>query len=214
MIPVFREYLALTNQLPLEGVGYVRLRRISAQLDVANRVITSPYQEFYFDHSGHVDANPFLNWLSTRDNLPISVARQQYLTVINHLVADRPAGELLEWRGIGTWKRDTSNKLQFNAEGDTFAAPPSVKAEKVIRENVSHAVQVGESSIDSITMAKNLNQRTSKSFLKSWWGALLFIVIMAILVLILVKGSITPSMFSNPAKVVPTEAASTYRTWQ
>ena len=70
MIPVFREYLALNDQLPLEGVGYIRVRRISAQLDIAARVITSPYQEFYFDDSSDVDANNFLSWLSSRDNLP------------------------------------------------------------------------------------------------------------------------------------------------
>jgi len=59
LIPVFREYLALTDQLPLEGVGYIRVRRISAQLDIAARVITSPIQEFYFDETSDVDANSF-----------------------------------------------------------------------------------------------------------------------------------------------------------
>ena len=153
MIPVFREYLALNDQLPLEGVGYIRVRRISAQLDIAARVITSPCQEFYFDDSSDVDANNFLSWLSSRDNLPLAIVRQQYLAVLNHLVASRPTGELLAWKGIGNWERNASNTLQFTPERDSFADPCSVKAEKVIRENVSHVVQVGETAVDSITLS-------------------------------------------------------------
>ena len=212
MIPVFREYLALNDQLPLEGVGYIRVRRISAQLDIAARVITSPYQEFYFDESSDVDANGFLGWLSSRDNLPLPIARQQYLTVLNHLVASRPTGELLAWKGIGNWERNASNTLQFTPERDSFADPCSVKAEKVIRENVSHVVQVGETAVDSITMANKLSQKKSKSLLKHWLlGPLFFLMVIALIVWALLVGSVTPAMFSNPAKVVPTNATPTYR---
>jgi hypothetical protein len=88
-----------------------------------------------------------------------------------------------------------------------------VKAEKVIRENVAHAVQVGESSVDSITMAKNLQRQKGKFILKSGWGLFLFIAALGLFVWILLTGQLTPSMLSNPTKVVPTEATPTYRVW-
>jgi hypothetical protein len=212
LIPVFREYLALNDQLPLEGVGYIRVRRISAQLDIAARVITSPYHEFYFDDSSDVDANGFLGWLSSRDNLPLAIVRQQYLTVLNHLLASRPTGELLAWKGIGNWERNASNTLQFTPERDSFADPCSVKAEKVIRENVSHVVQVGETAVDSITMANKLSQKKNKSLLKHWLlGPLFFLMVITLIVWVLLVGSVTPAMFSNPAKVIPTNATPAYR---
>ncbi|MBM3411995.1 MAG: hypothetical protein FJY19_01225 [Bacteroidetes bacterium] len=213
MIPVFREYLALTHQLPLDGLGYIRVRNIPAQLDIAARVIASPRQEFYFESTNQVEAQDFLNWLSSRDNLPVSMVHQQYLTVLSHLNSHQSQNECLLWKGIGNWKLDTNRSLQFTATNECFTAPMTVIAEKVIRENVAHSVQVGESSIDSITMAKNLQQQKGKFMLKGGWLLLLFIVVGVVSTWILLSQQLTPAMFSNPAKVTPGQATPTYRSW-
>jgi len=213
LIPVFREYLALTNQLPLDGLGYIRVRNIPAQLDIASRVIVSPRQEFYFEPTNEVGAQDFLNWLSSRDNLPVAVVHQQYLTVLKHLNSHQSENECLSWKGIGDWKLDTNRSLQFTATNECFAAPMAVKAEKVIRENVAHAIQVGESSIDSITMAKNLQQQKGKFILKNGWLLLLFIVVGVVSTWILLSKRLTPVMFSNPAKIIPEQATPTYSSW-
>jgi hypothetical protein len=87
-----------------------------------------------------------------------------------------------------------------------------VKAEKVIRENVSHVVQVGETAVDSITMANKLSQKKNKSLLKHWLlGPLFFLMVITLIVWVLLVGSVTPAMFSNPAKVIPTNATPAYR---
>lgn len=117
------------------------------------------------------------------------------------------------WKGIGSWKRNADNSFHFSSTNESYTPLVAVKAEKVIRENVAHAVQVGESSVDSITMAKNLQRQKGKFILKSGWGLLLFIAVLALFVWILLTGQLTPSMLSNPTKVVPTEATPTYRVW-
>lgn len=213
MIPVFREYLALTNQLPLVGVGTIRVRNIAAQLDIAARVIASPRQEFYFEQSDQVDAQDFLNWLSSRDNLPVSVVHEQYAIVINHLNSQKVECDDLTWKGIGGWKRDADNTLRFTASNEPYTIAVPVRAEKVIRENTSHTVQVGEASIDSITMAKNLQQQKAKFTLKSGWGFLLFVAVIALSAWAMLTNKFTPAMLSNPAKVVPTETTPTYKVW-
>ena len=213
MIPVFREYLTLTDQLPLDGIGTIRVRYVRAQLDVANRIIAPPHQEFYFDQTSSPKVQDFLNWLSSRDNLPVTVVQQQYSTVLGHLTSHQKEHDELMWKGIGSWKRNADNSLHFSSTNESYTPLVAVKAEKVIRENVAHAVQVGESSVDSITMAKNLQRQKGKFILKSGWGLLLFIAVLALFVWILLTGQLTPSMLSNPAKVVPTEATPTYRVW-
>ncbi len=213
MIPVFREYLTLTDQLPLDGIGTIRVRYVPAQLDVANRIIAPPHQEFYFDQTSSPKVQDFLNWLSSRDNLPVTVVQQQYSTVLGHLTSHQKEHDELLWKGIGSWKRNADNSFHFSSTNESFTPLVAVKAEKVIRENVAHAVQVGESSVDSITMAKNLQRQKGKFILKSGWGLLLFIAVLALFVWILLTGQLTPSMLSNPTKVVPTEATPTYRVW-
>ena len=213
MIPVFREYLTLTDQLPLDGIGTIRVRYVPAQLDVANRIIAPPHQEFYFDQTSSPKVQDFLNWLSSRDNLPVTVVQQQYSTVLGHLTSHQKEHDELMWKGIGSWKRNADNSFHFSSTNESYTPLVAVKAEKVIRENVAHAVQVGESSVDSITMAKNLQRQKGKFILKSGWGLLLFIAVLALFVWILLTGQLTPSMLSNPAKVVPTEATPTYRVW-
>ncbi len=213
MIPVFREYLTLTDQLPLDGIGTIRVRYVPAQLDVANRIIAPPHQEFYFDQTSSPKVQDFLNWLSSRDNLPVTVVQQQYSTVLGHLTSHQKEHDELMWKGIGSWKRNADNSFHFSSTNESYTPLVAVKAEKVIRENVAHAVQVGESSVDSITMAKNLQRQKGKFILKSGWGLLLFIAVLALFVWILLTGQLTPSMLSNPTKVVPTEATPTYRVW-
>lgn len=213
MIPVFREYLTLTEQLPLDGIGTIRVRNVPAQLDVANRIIAPPHQEFYFDQTSSPKVQDFLNWLSSRDNLPVTVVQQQYSTVLGHLTSHQKEHDELMWKGIGSWKRNADNSFHFSSTNESYIPLVAVKAEKVIRENVAHAVQVGESSVDSITMAKNLQRQKGKFILKSGWGLLLFIAVLALFVWILLTGQLTPSMLSNPTKVVPTEATPTYRVW-
>lgn len=213
MIPVFREYLTLTEQLPLDGIGTIRVRNVPAQLDVANRIIAPPHQEFYFDQTSSPKVQDFLNWLSSRDNLPVTVVQQQYSTVLGHLTSHQKEHDELLWKGIGSWKRNADNSFHFSSTNESFTPLVAVKAEKVIRENVAHAVQVGESSVDSITMAKNLQRQKGKFILKSGWGLFLFIAALGLFVWILLTGQLTPSMLSNPTKVVPTEATPTYRVW-
>lgn len=213
MIPVFREYLTLTHQLPLDGIGTIRVRSVPAQLDIANRIIAPPHQEFYFDQTSSSKVQDFLNWLSSRDNLPVTVVQQQYATVLGHLTSHQKEHDELMWKGIGSWKRNADNSFHFSSTNESYTPLVAVKAEKVIRENVAHAVQVGESSVDSITMAKNLQRQKGKFNLKSGWGLLLFIAVLALFVWILLTGQLTPSMLSNPTKVVPTEATPTYRVW-
>lgn len=213
MIPVFREYLTLTDQLPLDGIGTIRVRYVPAQLDVANRIIAPPHQEFYFDQTSSPKVQDFLNWLSSRDNLPVTVVQQQYSTVLGHLTSHQKEHDELMWKGIGSWKRNADNSFHFSSTNESYTPLVAVKAEKVIRENVAHAVQVGESSVDSITMAKNLQRQKGKFIMKSGWGLLLFIAVLALFVWILLTGQLTPSMLSNPTKVVPTEATPTYRVW-
>jgi hypothetical protein len=213
LIPVFREYLTLTDQLPLDGIGTIRVRYVPAQLDVANRIIAPPHQEFYFDQTSSPKVQDFLNWLSSRDNLPVTVVQQQYSTVLGHLTSHQKEHDELMWKGIGSWKRNADNSFHFSSTNESYTPLVAVKAEKVIRENVAHAVQVGESSVDSITMAKNLQRQKGKFILKSGWGLLLFIAVLALFVWILLTGQLTPSMLSNPTKVVPTEATPTYRVW-
>jgi len=213
LIPVFREYLALANQLPLDGLGYIRVRNISAQLDIAAREIEPPRQEFYFEPTNQVEAKDFINWLSSRDNIPAAMVLQQYQTVLKHLSSHPREKEWVSWKGIGNWKLDAAGNLQFTATNESYTTPMAVKAEKVIRENVAHTVQVGESSVDSITMAKNLKQQKAKFILKSGWMLLMLVVTVIVLAWIVSYWHFTPSMFSNPAKITPLQSTPTYRSW-
>ena len=62
-------------------------------------------------------------------------------------------------------------------------------------------------------VAKNLQQQKAKFTLKSGWGFLLFVAVIALSAWAMLTNKFTPAMLSNPAKVVPTETTPTYKVW-
>ena len=206
MIPFFIEYLAFSGQLPLEGLVYLCVKKGSAQLDITTRLITPPVHTYFFESSDRVDASAFFSWLKLRKSMASQNDEPAYLQIVKELKQLRGA-ESVEWKGIGVWRAGSDQKLFFEP-GAIKNQLKAVAAEKVIRSEAIHAIQVGELESDSAEMSKRLSQKTKRVLPLSWLGVFLFIAGLTLLGLIFLTGRIQPSSISNPGKILPQEGSS------
>ena len=206
MIPFFIEYLAFSGELPLQGLGYLRVKKGSAKLDITTRLLTPPSQEYIFESSDIVDVESFYSWLKLRRSTPSHNDESAYLQIINDL--NKLSGtDLIEWKGIGTWRKGDSQKVVFEP-GKIKNQLKAVVAEMVIRSEAVHSIQVGELVSDSVEMSKRLSQKTKRVIPLDWLGVFLLITVLAFLSWVFLSGRVQPGSISNPGKILPKESSS------
>jgi len=206
LIPFFIEYLAFSGELPLQGLGYLRVRRVSAKLDITTRLLTPPSQEVFFEASELVNTDAFFSWLKLRRSAASQNDESAYLQIIKEL--NKVSGNAsIEWKGIGVWRVGSDQKIIFEP-GIIKNQLKALVAEKIIRSEAVHSIQVGELESDSAEMSKRLSQKTKRVVPLNWLGILLLIAVLTIVGWVLLTGRVQPNSISNPGKISPKDGSS------
>ena len=206
MIPFFIEYLAFSGELPLQGLGYLRVRRVSAKLDITTRLLTPPSQEVFFEASELVNTDAFFSWLKLRRSAASPNDESAYLQIVKEL--NKVSGNAsIEWKGIGVWRVGSDHKIIFEP-GIIKNQLKALVAEKIIRSEAVHSIQVGELESDSAEMSKRLSQKTKRVVPLNWLGILLLIAVLTIVGWVLLTGRVQPNSISNPGKISPKDGSS------
>jgi hypothetical protein len=211
LIPYFIEYLAYASELPLKGVGVIRLNRTPATLDIAARAIQAPHYYYSFETNAAVEADSLIKWLALRKTVAPDAVVKIYDQLVNEVVQLKPDA-MLEWKGVGSWKKNHSAQLVFEPAALHRFQTVTIAAEKVIRSNASHAVQVGEVQSDSIEMAKLLSTKKKKLMPASLFAGVGFVLFLGLLAGFLRWSKLLPASFSNPVKIIPQTSTTQYRT--
>lgn len=206
MIPFFIEYLAFSGELPLQGLGYLRVKKGSAKLDITTRLLTPPSQDYIFESSDVVDIESFYSWLKLRRSIASQNDESAYLQIVKDLNTLNGT-ESIEWRGVGIWRKGDDHKVVFEPE-KIKNQRKAVTAEKVIRSKAIHSIQVGELESDSAEMSKRLSQKAKRVVPWNWLGVFLLIAVLAILSWVFLTGRVQPGSISNPGKILPQEGSS------
>ena len=206
MIPFFIEYLAFSGELPLQGLGYLRVRRVSAKLDITTRLLTPPSQEVFFEASELVNTDAFFSWLKLRRSAASPNDESAYLQIVKELI--KVSGNAsIEWKGIGVWRVGSDLKIIFEP-GIIKNQLNALVAEKIIRSEAVHSIQVGGLESDSAEMSKRLSQKTKRVVPLNWLGILLLIAVLTIVSWVLLTGRVQPNTISNPGKISPKDGSS------
>lgn len=200
MIPVFIEYLATKNHLPLLEMGELRMERIPAQIDVPGRQIIPPASLLSF-HSTPSNADELINWLAVKLGLDQKQAELNFTQFIKNWQVALKKDKLVSWKGLGTWQANEEQVLSFQPEMNPAFEGLPVQANKVLRENVEHQVRVGEEHRSSIEMTALLNAKGKKITLDLWLGVAALLLLVVFWSLHLWKQPVTPESFSNLRQV-------------
>lgn len=161
MLTTLTTYLLLHKQVAIPHIGSLVLKRQPATLDFASRQILPPAEELVYDQNDVVSE---LQKTYLSEALQVSVGEvSQQLETLGRQLKESITQQAFEWRGIGRLESGGAGVI-FNSLFQSRLKP--VEAHKVMRENVSHAVTVGDKEMQSHEAAEMLQEETSgKSYM-------------------------------------------------
>jgi hypothetical protein len=153
-------FLLQHKQVAIPHIGSFELIHRPATLDFANRLILPPAEEIVYSKSDLVTERQ-KTYLSEVLNISAADVSQQ-LENLGHQLKESLGQQGFEWRGIGKLEQGGTGVV-FNSLFKNKLAP--VEAHKVMRENVSHSVTVGDREMQSHEAAELLQEEAPKSYL-------------------------------------------------
>jgi len=156
------EFLVLNKKLCLPGIGTIRVKQNSSQLDFTNKQFTSPSFYFTLEPQNDKPSKKLFEWLS----LTLGISEWDAIKSVNDFslslknkISD--TGEM-NWENVGVISRDNSGNLKLDSGTITSAYGQPVIAEKVIREKAEHTVLVGEQEKSVVEMEVYFADHASK----------------------------------------------------
>jgi hypothetical protein len=161
------QYFILFKQLNIPGVGTFLLERKPAVVDFPNKQIQPPVYSIALHTTHRAPSKIFFNWLAGALHISDREAVVQFNDFAFDLKKQVQEGNKVSWTGIGTLSAGLAGEIRFEPalKNTSFESP--VKAEKVIRENASHFVRVGEDEKTSVEMTELLARPEASR--NSWW---------------------------------------------
>lgn len=183
MLTTLTTYLLQHKQVAIPGIGSFELKHQPATLDFASRLILPPSKTVVFDQHDSVNDQQ-IAFMSEAMNMGSSEVSQQ-LQALGQQLKQAISQKAFEWNGIG--------RLEEGATGIVFQSLlqnklTSVEAHKVMRENVSHTVTVGDKEMQSNEAAELLHEETRSSYLMIIVWILIALALLFIGYLFYVKG--------------------------
>lgn len=210
MFLTLNDYLYAFKSLGLPGIGSFSVMSRSAQNDVADSSLHAPALQVQFEDKEIGINDDFYKWISYRKGISKEDAVLEFSNFIDHLKRDLQSGGDVAWTGLGVLKNEEGN-IVFSSDivQDIFTP---VHAAKVVRENETHDVLVGERQTTSDVMKEellqedNLPRRTKYIFI---W--LLLFATLAAVAFHLYKNGFNISSIGNQQKIETAKPADTYK---
>ncbi|WP_205512759.1 hypothetical protein [Longitalea arenae] len=144
---VLVSYLLQHKSISIPGLGSMYIERIPAQTDFVNRRILPPDYHFRFDKYFDAPDKDFFTYLAKQQNIADYEAIKWYNEWAYELRSKIREGQVVEWDGIGTLKKDISGEIIFEAAGRIPSLQESTPANRVIHTHTQHTMLVGDQEV-------------------------------------------------------------------
>ncbi len=211
MLTLFYQYLIHYHKIVLPGLGTIILQRNPAISDFTDHVFLPPSYTFHWEHG---DTNPpvsFFLWLSHK----LNVAEGDAAIRVNNFVADMKreinAGKEIIWDGVGIIRRGLDSRIELESVAPELSFEDSVHGEKVVHEDSSHMILVGDKEKTSVEMSEILHLPETRKF--NWYRIALIAAVLSLLFIIwyIWKNGFNAESVSNQKKITPKEAPASYQ---
>jgi hypothetical protein len=181
VLSILTKYLLQYKRVTIPHVGSFQIRSKAAELDVADKKVLAPAFVTEYSGSDAVSEHQY--------HYIASILEQDRNSVTNEMVQfgqwlkERIVSDTFKWNGLGTLK-NRRGEIVFEAEQMQIPSLGTIAAGKVIRENASHTVLVGEREHSSEEMTERLqvvHPETKKSHLHLIGWIVLVLAILAII---------------------------------
>ena len=211
MLVLFYQYLIRHHKIVLPGLGTVVVQRKPAASNFAEHDFLPPSYSFQWIPT---DANPpanFFIWMAHQ----LNIAEEEAAIGVNNFISDVKreinAGKEIKWNGVGIIRRGLDSGIELEAENKLLPFEKNVHGEKVVHQDSSHLIMVGDKEKTSVEMTEILSHPIVKKM--SW---LTISVITAVLLLVFIltylwKYGLFTSTVANQKKLTPKEAPATYQ---
>jgi len=144
---VLVSYLLQHKSISIPGLGSMYIERIPAQTDFVNRRILPPDYHFRFDKYFDAPDKDFFTYLAKQQNIADYEAIKWYNEWAYELRSKLREGQVIEWEGIGTLKKDISGEIVFESAGRIPSLQEPTPANRVIHTHTQHTMLVGDQEV-------------------------------------------------------------------
>ncbi|AEW00669.1 hypothetical protein A4D02_11990 [Niastella koreensis] len=144
---VLVSYLLQHKSISIPGLGSMYIERIPAQTDFVNRRILPPDYHFRFDKYFDAPDKDFFTYLAKQQNIADYEAIKWYNEWAYELRSKLREGQVIEWAGIGTLKKDISGEIVFESAGRIPSMQEPTPANRVIHTHTQHTMLVGDQEV-------------------------------------------------------------------
>lgn len=210
MLDLFYEYLIHYHKIVLPGLGTLQLQRNPAFSDITEHSFVAPSYAYQWEQ-GDRDLPPkFFTWLSHKLNVPEEEAVIHVNSFIAALKKEMNAGKDITWEGVGTIRRGLDSAIEFEPEKKELISEKNVFGEKVIHENDSHVLLVGDKEKTNVEMAEILHLPEPQK--TNWLRIALIAAVIVIIIIVwyIAANGFAPESVSNRNKISPKDAPASY----
>ena len=203
-------YLYKNKKCPLPQVGTLQLSTSNAVAWYADKRMEAPMPVIKLSETV-LPADDFISFIAARKNVSIAEAGKLLADYCGNLKKlDSNSESILHQ--TGRFYVNPEGLLIFKANELPAEFLPSVNAERVLHQEVSHNIVVGDKETNSVEMAA-FYADAANSRKEKWW---IFAIILAIAGLSAIAYHLNEhdfkiDMFGNSGKIVPPSATNTYR---
>ncbi|OQP43077.1 hypothetical protein A4H97_13110 [Niastella yeongjuensis] len=144
---VLVSYLLQHKSISIPGLGSMYIERIPAQTDFVNRRILPPDYHFRFDKYFDAPDKDFFTYLAKQQNIADYEAIKWYNEWAYELRSKLREGQIVDWAGIGTLKKDISGEIVFESAGRIPSLQEPTPANRVIHTHSQHTMLVGDQEV-------------------------------------------------------------------
>ncbi len=202
-------YFILHRSLSLPGIGLLQLNRQPAVYHFADKKILPPAFSTSFQEDAKENPPGFLHWLGSEMNLSTEEAKYRFDQFIHNLKNDISLQARIEWEGIGSFSQDNEGRIHF-LSSQIDAGMTAVDAQKIIRQNAEHVLQVGEETRTSTQMQSQLAKKEQRRTGSRLPGLILLLGTIAFLAWHFLQKGTGPEAMSNQQKITPLPSPDTY----
>ena len=166
---LLHEYLVNHSSLHLPGIGNLQFAETTASLDIANKLLTPPLKTLQLDASGkmqdkHIQLGYMIKKLGVSEEEAYNILRQ-YSSKLQSTID--VSGDAI-FAGIGNFEK-TSSGIIFRQSSllNQYLLP--VSAERVVRADAQHVIQVGDTETTNTAMLEHYENEKAGGPKDYWW---------------------------------------------
>ncbi|GAO44284.1 hypothetical protein [Flavihumibacter petaseus] len=175
---ILNQYLFQHRNISIPGMGTLHMDRVPARTDFVNRQLLPPGFAFRFDKYFDAPDKEFFGYLSSKMQLPDFEVIRWYNEYAYSLRAKIRNHEDASWEGLGKFYADDNGEIYFEAAPQIIPANRPVAAVRVIRDNISHQLLVGDQERVTSEMPELLSSTHVER--ESWWTYAIIIAAVAL----------------------------------